>query len=252
MRYLFMTLILLTVTVPAKAEESSTDLSIYLFAAALDGDAQVRGVTSDVDVPFSTILENLDLGFMGFVEHRRGDWSFIGDIAYLKLEDENTSATDGNLVIEVDTTLEQTVIEGFVAYRIFEDQPETTQMSLDLLAGLRHTSLEIDLRTEASLPGLDTSRSRSADEDWIDGVLGLRLKVGGESGWGGMLWADIGEGSDSSSYQLLALASYRGSGNWQFFGGYRLLNLEYDEGSDADLGIDIDYNGPMLGAAYRL
>ena len=67
------------------------------------------------------------------------------------------------------------------------------------------------------------------------------------------MWIDTGDGSDSSSEQFLALASYRGSGNWQYFGGYRYLNLEYDKGSGGTgFGVDLDYSGPMFGAAYRM
>jgi hypothetical protein len=51
----------------------------------------------------------------------------------------------------------------------------------------------------------------------------------------------------------MALASYRGDGNWQYFGGYRYLNLEYDTGSgSSQFGVDLDYTGPMFGASYRM
>jgi hypothetical protein len=51
----------------------------------------------------------------------------------------------------------------------------------------------------------------------------------------------------------MALASYRGDGNWQYFGGYRYLNLEYDRGSgSSQFGVDLDYTGPMFGASYRM
>jgi hypothetical protein len=72
-------------------------------------------------------------------------------------------------------------------------------------------------------------------------VPGIRQYVG-KKGWGGTFWADVG-----------ALASYRGDGNWHYFGGYRYLNLEYDTGSgSSQFGVDLDYTGPMFGASYRM
>ena len=64
--------------------------------------------------------------------------------------------------------------------------------------------------------------------------------------------ADVGDGSDSSSEQFMALVGYRTDSDWTFFGGYRYLNLEYDEDGDSGLGIDIDYKGPVFGASLRL
>jgi hypothetical protein len=50
-----------------------------------------------------------------------------------------------------------------------------------------------------------------------------------------------------------SLAWPANDGNWQYFGGYRYLNLEYDRGSgSSQFGVDLDYTGPMFGASYRM
>jgi hypothetical protein len=133
------------------------------------------------------------------------------------------------------------VIGGFVGYRILERDYDSAGLGVDLIVGARRTDLEIKLSTEAELLGLSSSKSRSGEEDWTDAVIALRLQYGGQRGWGGSLWIDTGDGSDSSSEQVMALASYRGDGNWQFFGGYRYLNLEFDTGSgNTAFGVDLD------------
>ncbi|MCZ6667532.1 MAG: hypothetical protein O6932_02545, partial [Gammaproteobacteria bacterium] len=78
--------------VSAYAEEPMTELGIYLFASEVSGDVGIRNVTIDVDASFSEILDNLDLGFMGYFEHRRDKWSFIGDLVYLKIEDDASAS----------------------------------------------------------------------------------------------------------------------------------------------------------------
>lgn len=78
---------------PVMAEETWTDFGIYLFATGIEGEIQFRNVTADVDVGFDDILDNLDIGFMGYIEHRRNNWSFIGDIAYLGVSADKSSAS---------------------------------------------------------------------------------------------------------------------------------------------------------------
>ncbi len=259
-KHSFALALLLLATSPVMAEEAWTDLSIYMFATDIEGEAQVRNVTADVDVGFNDILDNLDFGFMGYIEHRRGKWSFIGDLAYLKVSADKSAVFDRRVTdieVELDVDFEQTVLEGFVGYRLFEREYDTAGLGLDLLVGARYTDLEIDLSTEVSILGPIGSRSRengrARSDDWTDAVLALRLQYGGRKGWGGTFWVDVGDGSDSSSEQVMALVSYRGDSNWQFFGGYRYLNLEYETGSGTSrFGVDLDYTGPMLGVSYRM
>ena len=100
--------------------------------------------------------------------------------------------------------------------------------------------------------GLTTSASRNPDEDWVDVVFAFRVQYGHENGWGVSAWADIGDGSDSGSYQFFGTVSYRFKNNIRIVGGYRLYHLEYDSDSEGRrLDLDLDYTGPMFGVAYR-
>jgi hypothetical protein len=239
----------------AFAEEPWTEFRFYLFATEITGDAQLGNVSADVDVTFSEILDNLDMGFMGMVEHRRGEWSFIGDIAYLKVSDDQ-SRTVGpgvgpGIEIDFEGELTQTVIEGFAGYRFYEAANDSSDLGIDVLFGARHTALEMDVSLDASLGGLSASGVRDREEDWVDAVIGIRFENDFRNGWGSTVWLDVGDGSDSSSYQGAVMANYSSSA-WKFFGGWRLLHLEYETGSDTSkFAIDLDYNGPMAGVAYR-
>ena len=253
MKKLSMTVALLVsmMATTASAEEPWTEFRFYLFATEISGDVQIADVSADVDVPFSDILENLDIGFMGMVEHRRGDWSFLVDLAYLKLKDENSSTSGLGIEIDLEAELVQTVIEGFAGYRFHQDANEGSDLGIDVMLGARHTTLDIGLDLERSIPGASASTSRDREEDWLDAVIGIRFENDYRNGWGSSVWLDVGDGSDSSSYQGLATASYFSNG-WRFYGGWRILHLEYDTGSGASkFGVDLDYNGPMGGVAYR-
>ena len=236
--------------VSAYAEEPTTELGIYLFATEISGDVKIRNVTIDVDLSFNEILDNLDLGFMGYFEHRRDKWSFIGDLAYLKIEDD-ASASLGPLTLDVDIELEHTVLEVFAGYNVLERDYGESKMNMDVLVGARHILIESDVSAEVSL--LLPFGPRSIDEDWTDAVIGVRFRNTYQNGWSSKVWIDVGEGSDSSSYQLMAFVSYQKSDSWKLFGGYRYLNLEYEKGSGTSrFGVDLDYSGPMFGASYQL
>jgi hypothetical protein len=249
---LLITLIGCVMLTPAHAQENWTEVGIYGFMIGIEGDAKVGNVTSDVDVSLNDILDNLDIGFMGFVEHRRGKWSFIGDVGYLKISAEKTTSRTPITSVTLDAEFEQTLVEGFIGYRVFEHNQGEAQLGIDLLGGVRYNELTAELDVRASLLGLTASASRNPDEDWVDGVIAARVQYGHDNGWGVSAWADVGDGSDSSSFQLFGIVSYRFKNNIRVYGGYRLLNLEYSGVSGGRrFDLDLDYTGPNIGVAYR-
>ena len=254
--YLLPLLLCCVMLASAHAQENWTEVGIYGFMPGIKGDATIGGtlgdVTTDVDVSFNDILDNNDIGFMGFVEHRRGKWSFIGDAAYLKVSAEKTTSRTPVSSITLDAELEQTIAEGFVGYRVLEQDHGDAQFGIDLLGGARYNKIAVELDVTASLLGLTTSASRNPSEDWVDGVIGARVQYGHNNGWGVSAWADIGDGSDSSSYQLACVVSYRFKNNIRVFGGYRQYSFEYTVVSGGRrFDLDLDYTGPMFGVSYR-
>lgn len=249
---LLITLIGWVMLTPALAQEKWTEVGIYGFMLGIEGDATLGNVTSDVDVSFSDILDNLDFGFTGFVEHRRGKWSFIGDATYLKFSAEETRSRTPVSSVTLDAEFEQTLAEAFVGYRVFEQNLGEAQFGIDLLGGARYNDLTFELDARASLLGLTISASRNAEVDWVDGVVAARVQYGHENGWGISAWADIGDGSDSSSFQLAAIVSYLFKNNIRVFGGYRQYSFEYTGDSGGRrFELDLDYSGPMFGVSYR-
>jgi hypothetical protein len=236
----------------AHAQENWTEVGIYTFMLGIEGDATVGNVTSDVDISFSDILDNFDMGFMGFAEHRRGKLSFIGDMAYLKVSAEKTRSRTPISSATLDVEAVQFLVEGFVGYRVFEQNQGEAQLGIDLLVGARYNELDFELDAQASLLGLTTSASRNPNQDWVDGVIAARVQYGYDNGWGVSAWADIGEGSDSSSFQFFGIVSYRFKNNIRVYGGYRQYSFEYTGVSGGRrFDLDLDYTGPLAGVAYR-
>lgn len=254
---LMMILILLGfLTAPTLAEEEGmaaeedvwTQIGVYGLFVGIEGDTRLNQVTSDVDVSFDDIWDNLDIGFMGYAEHRRGKWSFIGDVAYLKVEADKTVASRPPLSVTLDAEAEQLMLEGFVGYRLLTQDLQDARLGIDLLGGARYNDIEIELDSRVTLLGPATSVSRDGSVDTVDGVIAVRVEYSHNNGWGLTGWADIGEGSDSSSYQLFGGVNYTFKNNIRLHAGYRLLNLEYDGNS---FEYDLDYTGPQIGLSYK-
>ncbi|MHC4169274.1 MAG: outer membrane protein [Planctomycetota bacterium] len=229
-------------------EDIWTQIGVYGLFVGIEGDTQLNGVTSDVDVSFDDIWDNFDIGGMGFVEHRRERWSFIGDVAYLKLEADRTVASRPALSVTLDAELQQLVLEGFIGYRLLTQELQDARLGIDLLGGARYNDIEIELDSRATLLGLTTSASRDGSVDTVDGVIAVRVEYSHNNGWGLTGWADIGEGSDSSSYQLFGGVNYTFKNNMRFHAGYRLINFDYERNS---FEYDLDYTGPQIGLAYK-
>jgi len=228
-------------------EDIWTQVGVYGFFVGIEGDARLNRVTADVDASFNDIWDSLDATGFGFIEHRRGRWSFIGDVAYLKVEDDRTKASRA-FSITLDAEVEQLMIEGFVGYRLLTQELKDAQLGLDLLGGARYNDLEVDLDARATLLGLTTSRSRNGNSDTVDGVVAVRVEYSHNNRWGLNGWADYGEGSDSRSYQFYGGVDYTFKNNITIHAGYRFMNFDYG-GSRFDY--DLDYSGPQIGVFYR-
>ena len=232
------------------ANEKWTEIGMYMFLTDIKGDTRIGNVVSDVDVPVSDVLDELDMAFMAFVEHRNGKWSFIGDIFYANIGAKDTIARNNvtAVSVDVDVELKQLMLEGFVAYRVVDKRDGITRFGVDLLGGLRYNKIETELGVQVSALGLTTAGSRNGDIDWTDAVVGVRTQYSFGNGWGLSGWADIGDGQDSSSYQLIGLVNYTFKNKARVFGGYRKYNMEYEDNS---IALDLDYQGPILGVSFR-
>ena len=242
---------LVQLTTPVSAAEPSTELGLYVFASDISGQTRLGGVTADVDVSFSDILDNLDMGFMAFVNHKTGKWTFTGDLFYADISADNILAANASSSLRLDTQIKHFIAEGFAGYRVFEHGTDEAKTGIDVIGGVRYNKIKVGLGLEATQLGLTNSVSRNRRPDWTDAVVGVRVHYSNNNGWGFNGWADIGEGSDSSSYQLAGFVNYKFDNNIKLFGGYRHLDFEFEDGSSTSLfDIDLDYSGPMLGVSY--
>ncbi len=240
----------------ASSDAPWTRIGVYGFLTSIEGDVGYRAVEADIDVSFSDILDNLDIGFMGFAEHRRGKWSFIADLAWLDISESGGTRVTGPLgmgqgTVSAEVEFQQVLLEGFVGYQALDYDLEDGQISVDALAGARYNWLNVELSDDVSVFALPSASDREKDQQWVDGVFGIRAGYRANAGWSLLGWADYGIGDDSDSYQLASFVNYQFDNGVELSGGYRHYHMKYKTGSGSSrVKFDLDYSGPMLGLSY--
>ena len=112
--------------------------TLYLWGAGIELQT-VSGAKADID--FDTLLENLNMTFMGALEARKGEWSLVADVVYMNVgaDKAGTVAVAGpgpGFEVDVDAGIEMKawIWNLFGAYSLWR----TPQATLDALAGARY------------------------------------------------------------------------------------------------------------------
>jgi hypothetical protein len=245
---------LLTVTPALSAEplpESwQFEGKIYLWAPDIKGETTTG---TDIEIDFDTIIENLDLVYMGNLGARKGKWSLLADVIYLDLEDDSDSTLFqgplGNLTLTLtDVAMEAWIVTPIVAYNIVN----TDRIDLNLLAGARYFWLEttVKTKTEHRIRNETTRFSATESGDVWDGIVGARGAISLNDKWSLPFHFDIGTGETEMSWQAVALVKYN-VGKWGVGFGYRHLEWDFDDSNTGgDVFEDLYISGPILGVEY--
>ena len=222
------------------AEEWEFSLApYYLWAVSMDGDATVKGLTTNVDASFGDIFDQLEFVITGHAEAKKGDWTVFFDGTYLEL---GIDESEGPVSIDLDVTMALVELGG--TYRFYEI-PQGG--GVEALAGFRYTYMdnEIDFT-----PG----SSGDADESWVDPFVGLRAFIDLSEKITLSLRGDVGGfgvGSDFTANGL-ALLGYQPRDWINLVAGYRVLYQDYSDGSGAnEFAWDMTMHGPMLGVEFK-
>ena len=231
----------------------------YLWAISLDGNVKVRGIETDVDVPFSDAVKDLSLGGMLLVDVRRGRFGIAANGVFTRVSPDDEV---GPIKIEATTDLAQLGIGPY--YRALEWQygESASGRPLRLVlepwvgARLNHLRLELELKRRGRLQDIQLGRVGQhfdQSQTWVDPVVGTRFAVdltdrfifAGEADVGGVV-----AGSDLS-WNAQGYLGYRTSVLGQpttFTIGYRALYVDYDHN---EFKWDVTQQGPILGAVLR-
>lgn len=229
---------------PVQADEWQHTFAPYVWSA--DMKVKVGGTPqSELDF-FDDILPIVDAGWMSMYEAKKGEWSFINDIVYMKLSDGISATKSGPLGFltanaAASGVLQQTTLDLLAGYT--PDSSHTT-----FYTGLRYVLLEVDASFKVVVPPGTFARSGHRDEDWVDPVIGIRHVIPLGEKTSVTLQADVGGGiaSEFSSIET-ATFNYKVSDDLTLRAGYRYARIDKD---DDDLVFDQTSRGILAAAAF--
>ena len=176
---------------------------------------------------------------MLYAEWRGNRWSVFGDWTYVNLASQAASPIQA-LFSGVEGELKGHIAQGAAGYRIYGGRASRA----DLFGGLRYYSLDLRLDLQT---GLLEARSLSADDGWVDGIVGARWESVLGGNWTLGLQGDVGAGGSEYTWQGNGSIAYRLS--WcSITAGWRHLKVKHE---NSGMILDASISGPYLGVLFR-
>jgi hypothetical protein len=258
----------------------------YGWLTGINGNVTARGHSVDIDENFVQIAEKSDslIALMGYFEARKGRFGFFADVVWADLGfpgsfdvkrsrlgrfTKDVLRVNGRAQLDY----EETIIQSGVAFEVAKwanaGRPGFT--ALDVMGSARYWnneadvnlnvsgSLEVDVRRLGLQFRRNGSRAvaRTGTLEWVDPVVGARLRHQTASGSDINLEGDVGGFGAGSEFSWQAVATYGFDVNvfqttMRSVVGYRALSVDYSEdGRHGKNGIDWIQHGPVLGVAFR-
>ncbi len=210
----------------------------YAWLTALDGTTTVGRVTTETDASFSDIAQDLKMAAALQLEARYDRWGFLADGFYANLGSSGITPLGRN---RVSIGFKQFLGEFDVLYRV----SESSNSFLDLYAGARYNSLNLDLRVSGA-----RNFSISGEKEWVDPIIGLRSQWDINDRWYLAGKGDIGGFGVSSriTYNIQGVVGYNFTEKVSSEIGYRYFDTDYTDGR---FGYDMAQAGLFLGVNVK-
>lgn len=260
----------------APANQWRLSFTPYGWLPFLVGDTTVRGRTVAIDVDPIQVVEHLERApWMSYAEARNGPLAFYNDIFYANLGVTADGVRSRGVHPQIGGTLsgalgldfEEAVVEVGAAYEIARwSSGARTSTAIDILGGARywHQEMSINLALSATLDIGDLVLSkgiavaRGGSVNWVDPLVGARIRHQLAPGQELMLRGDIGGFGAGSEFSWNVLAAYsfeicaKDGVTYSGLLGYRLLDVDYEQGSGrTNYEYDVLQHGPLTGLTVR-
>lgn len=250
----------------APANQWTLSFTPYGWVPFLNGDQTVKGRTVSIDVNPIEVLEHLRRApWMSYAEARRGPLALYNDVFYANLGiDASAARTFGSATLSASlgVDFEQAIVEVGGAYEIAKWRSGGgSSTAIDILGGARYWYQDMAINLAIGVgggelinprPGLFIARAGSVD--WVDPVIGGRIRHQLAPGQDLVLRADIGGFDVGSQFSWNALAAYswdiavRDGVTYSGVLGYRALDVDYEQGSGLNkYEYDVLMHGPIVG-----
>ncbi len=262
--------------VPGPLSGWSVSFTPYGWLTFLNGSVTVKDRTADLNINPVTVVEHLErMPWFSYLEVRNGPVSFYNDVIYANIGGVVSGVKSFD---RIDATISGSAsLNATLAIAEFGGTYELAQWesggslkdpnapasftAIDVLAGARYwyESATLNLAVAGTVPPDLTPApggaiARSGSVDWVDPLVGLRLRHEFAPGRELILRADIGGFGAGSQFSWNALAAYRieiaSNNGYTYSGivGYRALEADYVQGeARTRYEWDVIMHGPVIG-----
>ncbi len=273
----------LSSTSEAAADRWRFQLVPYAWLPAMRGSVTVLGMKQPVSLSLCDLfplVDELDVIVPLQVQARHGRWKFWLDVQYIKMSDRQRQRITRQMVVgplalnvivdmTADVTMQMLLSEFGVDYELLKlplGQRQTSALRFDVRAGGRYVYMKSELEISAQIFG-----QLVGPRNVVPFVGGLTMDSGGSREWieplvGAAVWWDVND-----RLRLMARGDIGGFGlgsdlTWQvvggaewdlcdwaaLFAGYRLLDIDFEEGSgQSKFAFDVQMHGPYLAVIFR-
>lgn len=211
--------------------------SAYLWATGLEGRLRTLPPfpAANVNIGFDQVMKNFDGGLMGTAEMRYGRYIGFFDFMASKISP-GKAINPAGYPGSVKTVSGSFTGMAAAGYRWVDDP----RYAVDGFAGIRGFAMRNSLKVQVVPVALKLTNS----EQWIDAVVGGRLKVNFAPSWHSVLMGFVGTGGSRYMWDVYGGIGYDFNKSWSAFAGYRAMKVDYRRGSFV---YDAYQHGPLLG-----
>ncbi len=209
----------------------------YLWATGLEGRLRTLPPlpAAKVSIGFDQVMKNFDGGIMGAGELKYDRYLMFFDLIASKISPNKTIYPAGYPAgVKVDSGSFIGLAAG--GYRLIDDPA----YSLDAFAGIRGFAMKNTLRVQLMPATLKLAES----EQWVDGVLGARLKVNLTKSFYATTIGFVGKGGSRYEWDVFGGLGYAFTDKISAFAGYRAMKVSYRNGNFVYNALQ---QGPVLG-----
>ncbi len=248
-------------TPPEREESDAPDwrhtLSLYAWVPNLHGDMRVEGIDSSPDLTRGDVISNTDLAISGRYEVQPpgAPFSFWVDLFYANISADDSAETPVGR-IDADVDVRQTFLEFAAAFHAWQSEEEITTMAgptarakFDLYGGGRYTRFRT--KFDLKIKSVGAKASYDEAEDWLDAIVGARIRYGVTPRLWFVARGDIGgfdlATSSHRTWTLTGTLQYLVTAQWAVGAGWRTMDIDYKRG---DYKVDARMSGPFATVTY--
>ncbi len=225
------------------ADEWDWKIAPYLWAVGMTGDITIGDINQEVDVSFSDILSDFEVGGAVYAELGKGNHAVHVDYTYIRLRPDPTVLPAPPFPPESELTSKTTINIFESAYNYRWDGPEGPALVL----GAR--LLDIQMRmSPGDLPAVE------AGPDWWDYFVGVKTHHAISDKWDFNFYGTIGTGGSDLPWTLQGMFGRKFSNGNRLGLGVRVWGIDYSKSSgimNEQTTLDLTFYGLMLGYEFN-